>query len=330
MRRLEWTKQAISAGNDFHAVKQVPWKHNALNVSALLLVCLLFAGVMGLGAVLPTWLYIPLGALLMGCLVFSLFVLVVHECSHGMFLLLEDKKQVRKLNNVVGTLFGDILFTDYMSHWAREHTVHHLKPMEAEDRQDGLRLSGKHWWKMVAFLMLPGAPLVINPSRQYGFDLRRTLTGMIFWCSLAVIGATMIHWQVAVAVLFSFNVTGCCNINKIAQEHGSNLIRVVDPCLRSRTYFYGLRLLTSPFNINYHFEHHANFNVPWYLLPRYHRRVMELMPADMKPYFLTRGWTQFWSQVAGTRALPPVALTPLASEDTDLHAGILPVVPVSH
>ena len=98
-----------------------------------------------------------------------------------------------------------------------------------------------------------------------------------------------------------------CNLNKIAQEHGSNLIQMKDPYLRSRTYFYPGRWLFSPFCINYHFEHHANFNVPWYRLKAYHRRVLQLMPEEFQPYFLTRGLQQTVQQIAGTRALPPEA-----------------------
>ena len=123
MSRPDWLRQALSAGNDFHFVKQVPWKHNLLNLFALSTVLGLFAGTMALGAVLPIWLYLPLATVVMGCLIFSLFVLVIHECSHSMFLLLKDREASKKLNNRLGALFGDLLFTNYMEHWAREHTV---------------------------------------------------------------------------------------------------------------------------------------------------------------------------------------------------------------
>ncbi|MDP6935625.1 MAG: fatty acid desaturase, partial [Myxococcota bacterium] len=263
MSRPPWLKQALAAGNEFHFVQQTPWKHNLLNLLCLTGIAAAFTGVMALGALIPWWTYIPLATVLMGCLVFSLFVLVIHECSHCMFVLLKDREASRRLNHRIGTVMGELLFTNYMEHWAREHTVHHLRPMEDVDRQDGLRFSGTTWLKKVAQMLVPGAALGINPSRQYGFSIQRFVTGLCFFGGLATLGFVWIGWPVAVAIVMSFNMTGVCNMHKIAQEHGSGLAEIRDPYLRSRTYFYPGRWLFSPFCINYHFEHHANFNVPW-------------------------------------------------------------------
>jgi fatty acid desaturase len=180
--------------------------------------------------------------------------------------------------------------------------------MEDVDRQDKLRFSGKAWLSKLAMLLIPGAALSLNPSRQYGFSIRRFATGLCFFGGLAAIGAVFIHWQVAVAILMSFNMTAACTIHKIAHEHGSRLTEIEDPYLRSRTYFYPLRWVFSPFCINYHFEHHANFNVPWYRLKAYHQRVLEIMPENLKPYFLTRGLKESIQQIGGSRELPPADL----------------------
>ena len=308
MSRPTWLKKTIAAGNEFHFVKQTPWKHNLINISSTVLVFALFGGVMMLGNILTPWVYIPLATVLMGCLVFSLFVLVIHECSHCMFMLKRDREASKRLNHQIGTVFGNILFTNYMEHWAKEHTVHHLRPMEDVDKQDKLRFSGQTWLKMVGLMLIPGASLFINPSRQYGFSFVRFFIGLSFFGGLAALGAIYIHWQVAVAVLWCFNMTAVCNMHKIAHEHGSNLIEIADPYLRSRTYFYPWRWIMSPFCINYHFEHHANFNVPWYRLKAYHRRVLELMPQELQPYYLTQGLKQSIDQIAGRRELPPESL----------------------
>jgi fatty acid desaturase len=308
MTRPTWLKQVLVAGNEFHFVKQTPWKHNLINISSLTVVALCFAMVMAMGAVLPVLVYLPVATWLMGCLFFSLFVLVIHECSHCMFVLLSDREASKRLNHRIGAVMGELLFTNYMEHWAREHTVHHLRPMEDVDRQDGLRFSGTAWLKMVGLMLIPGASLFVNPSRQYGFSLRRFLIGLSFVGGLATIGGLFIHWQVAAAVVWSFNMTAVCNMHKIAHEHGSNLHEIADPYLRSRTYFYPMRWVLSPFCINYHFEHHANFNVPWYRLKAYHKRVLGIMPSELQPYFLTRGLKQSYEQIAGHRELPPAHL----------------------
>jgi len=320
MQRAAWLKQAIAAGNDFHYLKQTPWKHNLRNAIALSVVLSAYAGVLALGAVLPTWFYVPVGSLLIGSLFFGLFVLVIHECSHSMFVLLKDRERSKALNHAIGRVAGDLLFTDYMKHWAREHTVHHLQPTEDVDKQDLLRFSGPQLYKKYLQCLIPGAALKNNPSRQYGFSLRRTLIGLLFHGGIAAAAVVLVHWHVGLAILFGWNVTSALTMTKVAQEHGSGLATESDPYLRSRTYFYPSAKLTSPFNINYHFEHHANFNVPWYRLPAYHARVRELMPESLYPYYLTRGTMEFYQQLAGKRALPPAELEPLLRGTTEATA----------
>jgi fatty acid desaturase len=92
------------------------------------------------------------------------------------------------------------------------------------------------------------------------------------------------------------------NSLKKTQEHSNGLNTEPDPLLRSRTYFYPLSPLLSPFNINYHFEHHANFNVPWYLLPAYNKALLSVVPADLQPYYFHH---EYLDQMAGRKALPP-------------------------
>ena len=113
MARPAWLKAILAAGNEFHFVKQEPWKHNLLNLGALLLVFALFGGVMAMGGVIEqVWLYVPLAAVSMGCLFFSLFVLVIHECSHCMFVLSKNRETGKKANHAIGTIMGDLLFTN--------------------------------------------------------------------------------------------------------------------------------------------------------------------------------------------------------------------------
>jgi len=320
MQRAAWLKQALAAGNEFHYLKQTPWKHNLRNAVALTVVLTAYVGVLALGAYFPTWLYVPVGALLLGSLLFGLFVLVIHECSHSMFVLLKDRERSKSLNHAIGRFAGDLLFTDYMQHWAREHTVHHLQPTEDVDRQDLLRFSGKALFIKYLQCLIPGAALKNNPSRQYGFSIRRTLIGLVFHGTIAAVAISLVHWHTGLVILFGWNVTSALTMTKVAQEHGSGLATEQDPYLRSRTYFYPSQKLTSPFNIHYHFEHHANFNVPWYRLPAYHAKVLELMPEPLYPYYLTRGSKEFVQQLSGQRDLPPAELEPLLRGGEDATA----------
>ncbi|MBK7760179.1 MAG: fatty acid desaturase, partial [Deltaproteobacteria bacterium] len=84
-----------------------------------------------------------------------------------------------------------------------------------------------------------------------------------------------------------------------------------DRLLRSRTYFYPVAVIFSPFNINYHFEHHANFSVPWYSLPAYHKKAREIVPEALRPYYFHN---QYLMQLAGQKPLPP-ANPPKREED---------------
>jgi len=313
--RPDWLKKAIAAGGDFHYKKQPKTRHNLINLGSLVLVASAYAAVMALGAVLEPSIYLPLAVVLLGSLSYSLYILVIHECSHVMFVLREDNERSEALNHRIGVAFGNILFTDHVQHWQEGHVVHHLKPTEPEEKQNPDPLDGMRLLRRYLFLLIPVlGPLKTNPSAQYGFSLKRMVIGVAFWGAVGTLGYVLVAPQVALAVLLSFQFTSMLNFTKIAQEHASGLATEPDAFFRSRTYFYGTRYLTSPFNINYHFEHHANFKVPWYLLPAYHRRCFDLMPTDLHPYFLTRGWRQFLAQLAGKRALPPADVRHLMGE----------------
>ena len=86
---------------------------------------------------------------------------------------------------------------------------------------------------------------------------------------------------VALAAFLGIHVLTAWNLVKGALEHGGALRHERDPFFRSRTtLFFGRRALM-PFNITLHFEHHLNFCVPWYDLPRYHRDVRRIVPASV-------------------------------------------------
>lgn len=286
MTREPWMREAISAGREFHAMRQKPAEHNRLNLLWTTCVLMGIVGIIVAGAYLPTAAYLLLTPWLLGSLFFSLFILVIHECSHNMFVLSSDREQQKRWNRRIGMAFCAPFFTDYLKHWEEGHTIHHLRPCEPDDPQDREPITGSRLYQRIALILLvPGAVMAFNPSNQYGFSAKRFGLGVLtFVLPMVLIG---MYWSAysSLAILFGLQVLGVFNLLKKAQEHGGGLQHVADPLLRSRTYFYPFQRLSSPFNINYHFEHHANFSVPWYLLPAYHAKLRNIMPADLQPYF---------------------------------------------
>lgn len=305
MKHAEWVRQGMIAGSEFHIKKKTPWIHNALNLATTAGWILAFAALVLWGGSAPPWLYIPVAGILFGSLLFGLAVLVVHECSHDMYLIGADAAQTRALSRFFGKLASIPLFTEYIRHWEEGHRTHHLYPCEDQDPQDRDPKTGPELYRTYLKLLIPGYFLLLNPSAKYPGAAGRIALGLLFWVPLSVASVMFLSWQVPVAFVVGFQVGMILNWTKKAQEHGSGLATEPDFYLRSRTYLYPLSLVFSPYCINYHFEHHLNFKVPWYSLPGYHRALRQVMPEPLQPYFFHR---DFFQQLAGRKPLPPAEL----------------------
>ena len=112
----------------------------------------------------------------------------------------------------------------------------------------------------------------------------------------------------SLAVLYiGYATLATLNLCKIAQEHGVGLAHEPFPILRSRTYLsFAMAIFSVPTST---YEHHANFNVPWYLLPSYHKVVREIIPEDLRHHFIHR---KYWAQMLGTQRLPQYSTEPQA------------------
>ncbi len=297
-----WVRRCPAAGAPFHAMRQDPTRHNLINLGAAALLWGAVLGVIAAGALLPWPLYVPLAGVLLGRLFFGHFILLVHECSHNMFVLSRDRARQTVMNRLLGRFAAGMFFTDYLKHWEEGHRIHHLRPCAPDDPQDAEPETGRALWRSYALLLIPASILLSNPSNRYGFSLRRLLAGLCFHVPLGAVGGTFIGWQVPAALLLALHVLAALNLTKKAQEHGAGLAGEPAALLRSRTCLSPIWQLISPFNINYHFEHHANFRVPWYLLPAYHRALLDIVPEPLHPYYFHR---DFLAQLAGTKPLPP-------------------------
>jgi fatty acid desaturase len=304
--RAPWMKAVVQAGTAFHVRHSVPWKHNLLNLGSAGALLASTLALIGWGAVAPTWLYLPAAGVLFGVIFFAVHILIIHEASHDMFFYVKDKARNRWWNRLAGHLAGWPFFTDYIRHWEEGHLEHHLRPCEPNDPQDGDPLDGSRLWAMYAKIaFIPLVFVAYNPSRRYPGAAKRALLGALLWVPLIALTTLYLSWQVPVALMLGLHVTMALNWTKKAQEHGCGLAGEPDALLRSRTYFYPFAFLFSPFFIHYHFEHHANFNVPWYRLPAYHRALREIVPSELQPYYFHR---EFFAQLAGRKALPPRGL----------------------
>jgi fatty acid desaturase len=310
MKRTTWMKDSIRVGREFKIRNQDIKKHNLINFSSAILLWSLIVSLMLLPKITP-WYSWPLFSIALGACFFGHFILIIHECSHSMFVHLKDSKANRKWNGRIGRIASIPFFTDYVRHWEVGHITHHMRPCEKDDPQNPDPLYGTRLLKKFAIIwLIPGGFLTANPSAQYPDRVKRTLIGILCFAP-ATVFLFNYHWQTIVILCFSFNILSTLNLCKIAQEHGAGLANEPDPLLRSRSYFYPLQFIFSPFNIHYHYEHHANLHVPWYLLPKYHKILLNILPEEVQPYYFHK---EYFAQLLGTKTLPPRELIGITKE----------------
>ena len=282
MKRAPWVRELISAGNAYHYLKKVPWQHNLLNLSMTGVVLGGIGLVFWAGLHMHPLVYLPLAALALGHLYFALFILVIHECSHNMYVLSSDRSRAHRLNRWIGVVAAIPLFTNYIEHWEKGHRIHHLHPGAPQDLQVGATFTGPALWRELRLLALvPGYGARHNPSGLYASSRPIVAVALSGWLLLSAAFVWSGAWAVPLAALWAFNVLQALNLLKKSLEHGAELLDEPDAAFRTRSYFPALGALISPFNINYHFEHHLNFTVPWYDLPKYHAAVAARVPASL-------------------------------------------------
>ena len=297
MARPDWLKQVVGAGREFHALKQDPVRHNARNLATMgLLVCLV-GGLVFLAPTVPWPVVLFAGSFLFGILYFALFILVVPQPATTCSSFILTGRSRARWNRFFGRLFAAPFFTNYDQHWEVGHTTHHVKPCTEEDPQEDDPETGRALLRTVLILVsVPGAVLFMNPSNQYGPNPWLMVRGVL----TLVLGSVLVSvfWSVPAGFALFGGLQGLLLLTRLkrTQEHGAGLAHEPDFVMRSRTYLYTLAPLTSPLNINYHFEHHANFNVPWYLLPAYHQRLLEIVPKPLQAYIFP---DRYLDQAAG-------------------------------
>jgi fatty acid desaturase len=293
-RHAEWLRASILAGKDHHFLRQSAWRHNVLNLGSFAATVALIGLTVWAGGWMAPAQYLPLAVLSFGLSFFSLFILVVHEASHGMFVIGGNKDQRLFWNRVFGWIVSLPFGVHYIRHWEEGHITHHLKPIEPEDPQAFNRTTGPELWRMVAlFLIVPGYAFVHRVLKKRAVTASRTGPGVLIgflaiWLGAMTATGMTIRWTVPVALLYGLQVTLVLNQLKGALEHGGAIAFDPDPLLRSRTSFFPLRWLFMPWNITLHFEHHLNMAIPWYQLVAYHKAIKPLVPAALHPLIFNR------------------------------------------
>ncbi|MGC4086740.1 MAG: fatty acid desaturase [Polyangiaceae bacterium] len=306
--QARWFREAIALGNQLHFRKQSAWRHNSVNVALALCLVGLTACALGLGSRLPTLAYVLVGGASLGSCFFALIILVVHEASHGMFVVSRHRARARFWNRAAGWLVSVPFSINYLRHWEEGHLVHHEQPMEPGDPQTENICTGRALVSMVLrMLLIPGYVFLWNPSRKYRTQRWLPFASGLFWLLLVTACVRSCGWASAGSLLFGLQVLGALNQVKGALEHGGDIAREPNRNLRSRTSLFPLRWLLMPFNISLHFEHHLNQCVPWYALLRYHQALRKVVPQAVQAELFNDGIVE---QLMGRRG----GLSPLARQ----------------
>src|SRR5690606_28715639 len=143
MRQPPWVQACVRAGQRYSFARSSRARHNAVNLALLLaLVATIVATVASTAWVDASyrpprsgadWLtliaFLMLAVSLAGWCYFGILILVVHEASHGMFLLHGHAQRRRKLNHVSGLLACVPFAVDFAKHWEQGHLVPHRRPL---------------------------------------------------------------------------------------------------------------------------------------------------------------------------------------------------------
>jgi fatty acid desaturase len=248
------------------------------------------------GGIVRSLVYIPVAALALGPLYLALNVLVNHEGAHGMFIVSKKSDSARFWNRFFGWSVSLFFGMHFVRDWEKVHLQHHLHPIEETDLPlyRGLPLGRDLVKESVKMLLVPGYLVIrerqvqrryppghqdASPTQIFPF----VVTGLL-WMILLILTWRAVSWAVPVAAFLGVQVASALDQIKLVLEHGGEVGREDNRFLRARTSLFPLRRVLLPLNITLHFEHHLNYCVPWYDLPRYHRALLDVVPQQVQPY----------------------------------------------
>ena len=298
---------AARAGKRYHFQDKNPWRHNVIGLSALIAVVVAIFALLGLSTAARSWVYVPLAGVGFGLCYYSLLGIGVHEASHGMMILCADPERRRFWNRIIGWACAIPFAIHYRRHWEEGHFTHHIRPAETDDPQAYNRLTG---WPLglllFALLFIPGFAFIHRfttkrPSGIGGSSVGVLLVFVALWVTSLSLAVHTYGWSAALALIYGLHALAALNQLKGSLEHGGDVAFDPDPLLRSRSAMFPLRALLPMFYVTiYHFEHHLNYAVPWYNLPKYHRAVRALVPQELRGEIFN---SDLFAQLAGRKGL---------------------------
>lgn len=284
--RAQWIYDAAAAGQKYHFRTKTPLRHNAINAVSLLTILGSIAGTISVANAVTPWLYVPIAAAMFGLLYFGLFILVVHEASHGMLWLSADKARTKRWNARSGWFIATIFGVHYEKHWEVGHLEHHVRPLEPSDPQRfSIPIQRDLWSKVLKILLIPGflfydrtVGRAQTKSGKSSSSKPTIIAFVVTWVGILTAASLLSGAPLALAMLGGIHVLGIWNLVKGGLEHGGAIGKEADTFFRSRTTMFLGRRILMPFNITLHFEHHLNFTVPWYDLVRYQADLQSIVP----------------------------------------------------
>jgi fatty acid desaturase len=326
----DWIRIAVAIGNQFHYRKRNYYLHNALNLAVLAFLLACLVGTAWLGARIPALLYIPFAGLAFGLLYFTVITLVNHEASHRMFMVARNSDRARFWNRAFGWSSCLFFAMHFREDWEKgHHEEHHLRPIE----NDGviyqhLALGMDLATRCAKILFIPGYMFVYEKLLPQEHRLRRTgstafllPTTAVVWAIIATVTTLTINWTVPVAAIIGLQVAAAQQQIKLSMEHGGRIGKDPNRLFRSRTSLFPLRWLLMPLNISLHFQHHLNYHVPWYDLPRYQRALRGVVPAQVQSLVFNE---DVWEQIAGRKdvGVSDCSLSPAFQEETRMYPDL--------
>lgn len=319
--RPEWLRQACLEGKNFSFKTKTAWKHNLINLTVFALALDIIGLCIWAGFYFTGLAYLALAVPVMGFAFFCLYVLVIHEASHGMFILAKKRKTKIFWNRLFAWPISIFFFTHYRKLWEIGHLEHHVRPIEENDPQSLNRVTGFGLFAGVAALLLiPGYVFIQRvfvraKLQQKGSSWWTPIAGLVTLGAVSALTGLLVSWWVPLAILMALQLLGALNEIKGALEHGGDIAFHPEPLLRSRTSLFLLRPFIMPLNISMHFEHHLNHTVPWYELVNYHKAIKPMVPEEIRDNLFN---THLLPQMLGKLPMPLTSEMKAAMDASDV------------